>query len=91
MPTGEIPAVRRRIDATAEAACRRPGEIRSILNLSIRIDPDAEPQPRDHRFGQARGKPTMGLPDLPDCPRPRRWSSAVTVAEVETVHGRLPD
>jgi alkanesulfonate monooxygenase SsuD/methylene tetrahydromethanopterin reductase-like flavin-dependent oxidoreductase (luciferase family) len=62
MPTGEIPAVRCRIDAAAEAAGRRPGEIRGILNVSIRIDPDAEPQPRDHRFGQARGKPAMGPP-----------------------------
>jgi alkanesulfonate monooxygenase SsuD/methylene tetrahydromethanopterin reductase-like flavin-dependent oxidoreductase (luciferase family) len=43
MPTGEIPAVQRRIDAAAEAVGRRPGEIRGILNVSIRIDPDAEP------------------------------------------------
>ena len=62
VPTGEIPAVRRRTGAAAEAAGRRPGEIRGILNVSIRIDPDAEPQPRDHRFGQARGKPAMGPP-----------------------------
>ena len=45
MPTGEIPAMRRRIDAAAEAAGRRPDEICGILNVSIRIDPDAEPQP----------------------------------------------
>lgn len=45
MPVEEIPAMRRRIDAAAEAAGRRPDEIRGILNLSIRIDPDAEPQP----------------------------------------------
>jgi alkanesulfonate monooxygenase SsuD/methylene tetrahydromethanopterin reductase-like flavin-dependent oxidoreductase (luciferase family) len=31
MPTGEIPAVQRRIDAAAEAVGRRPGEIRGIL------------------------------------------------------------
>jgi alkanesulfonate monooxygenase SsuD/methylene tetrahydromethanopterin reductase-like flavin-dependent oxidoreductase (luciferase family) len=60
MPTGEIPAVRRRIDAAAEAVGRWPGEIRGILNVSIRIDPAAEPQPRGHRSGQARGKPAMG-------------------------------
>ena len=44
MPTGEIPAMRRRIDAAAEAVGRRP-EIRGILNVSIRTDPDAEQQP----------------------------------------------
>jgi hypothetical protein len=45
MPVEEIPAMRHRIDAAAEAAGRRPDQIRSILNLSIRIDPDAQPQP----------------------------------------------
>ncbi len=45
MPVEEIPAMRRRIDAAAEAACRRPDQIRGILNLSIRVDPDAQPQP----------------------------------------------
>jgi alkanesulfonate monooxygenase SsuD/methylene tetrahydromethanopterin reductase-like flavin-dependent oxidoreductase (luciferase family) len=45
MPFEEIPAMRRRIDAAAEAAGRRPDEIRGILNVSIRIDPDAQPQP----------------------------------------------
>jgi alkanesulfonate monooxygenase SsuD/methylene tetrahydromethanopterin reductase-like flavin-dependent oxidoreductase (luciferase family) len=45
MPVEEIPAMRRRIDAAAEAAGRRPDEIRGILNVSIRIDPDAQPQP----------------------------------------------
>jgi alkanesulfonate monooxygenase SsuD/methylene tetrahydromethanopterin reductase-like flavin-dependent oxidoreductase (luciferase family) len=45
MPVQEIPAMRRRIDAAAEAAGRRPDEIRSILNVSIRIDPDVQPQP----------------------------------------------
>jgi alkanesulfonate monooxygenase SsuD/methylene tetrahydromethanopterin reductase-like flavin-dependent oxidoreductase (luciferase family) len=44
MPTEEIPAMRHRIDAAAQAAGRRPDQIRSILNLSIRIDPDAQPQ-----------------------------------------------
>ena len=39
MPTGEIPAMRRRIDAAAEAVGRRPDEICGILNVSIRIDP----------------------------------------------------
>lgn len=43
-PTEEFPAMRRRIDAAAEAAGRPPEEIRSILNLNIRIDPDAQPQ-----------------------------------------------
>ncbi|HUY44917.1 MAG TPA: LLM class flavin-dependent oxidoreductase [Streptosporangiaceae bacterium] len=44
MPTEEFPAMRHRIDAAAEAAGRRPDEIRSILNLSIHIDPYAQPQ-----------------------------------------------
>lgn len=45
MPVEEIPAMRRRIDNAAEAAGRRPEDIRSILNVSIRIDPGAQPQP----------------------------------------------
>jgi alkanesulfonate monooxygenase SsuD/methylene tetrahydromethanopterin reductase-like flavin-dependent oxidoreductase (luciferase family) len=45
MPAEQIPAMRRRIDAAAEAAGRRPDQIRGILNLNIRIDPDAQPQP----------------------------------------------
>jgi alkanesulfonate monooxygenase SsuD/methylene tetrahydromethanopterin reductase-like flavin-dependent oxidoreductase (luciferase family) len=45
MPVEEIPAMRRRIDAAAEAAGRRQEEIRGIFNVSIRIDPDAGPQP----------------------------------------------
>lgn len=45
MPTEQIPAMRHRIDAAAEAAGRRPDDIRSILNLSIRIDPDAQLRP----------------------------------------------
>ena len=44
MPTEESPAMRARIDAAAEAAGRDPAQIRSILNLNIRIDP-ADPQP----------------------------------------------
>jgi alkanesulfonate monooxygenase SsuD/methylene tetrahydromethanopterin reductase-like flavin-dependent oxidoreductase (luciferase family) len=44
-PVEEFPAMRRRIDAAAEAAGRRPEDIRGLLNLSIRIDPDAGPQP----------------------------------------------
>jgi alkanesulfonate monooxygenase SsuD/methylene tetrahydromethanopterin reductase-like flavin-dependent oxidoreductase (luciferase family) len=45
MPAEEIPAMRRRIDAAAEEAGRRPEEIRGILNMTIRINPDAQPQP----------------------------------------------
>jgi alkanesulfonate monooxygenase SsuD/methylene tetrahydromethanopterin reductase-like flavin-dependent oxidoreductase (luciferase family) len=45
MPAEEIPAMRHRIDAAAEAAGRRPDDIRSILNVTIRIDPDAQPRP----------------------------------------------
>jgi alkanesulfonate monooxygenase SsuD/methylene tetrahydromethanopterin reductase-like flavin-dependent oxidoreductase (luciferase family) len=45
MPVEEIPAMRRRIDNAAEAAGRRPEEIRGILNVSIRFDPGAQPQP----------------------------------------------
>jgi alkanesulfonate monooxygenase SsuD/methylene tetrahydromethanopterin reductase-like flavin-dependent oxidoreductase (luciferase family) len=45
MPLDQIPAMRRRIDAAAEAAGRRPGEIRGVLNLSVRIDPAAGPGP----------------------------------------------
>jgi alkanesulfonate monooxygenase SsuD/methylene tetrahydromethanopterin reductase-like flavin-dependent oxidoreductase (luciferase family) len=44
MPAEEIPAMRRRIDAAAEAAGRAPEQIRSLLNLNIRLDPGAEPQ-----------------------------------------------
>src|SRR5215469_15298228 len=44
-PIDEFPAMRRRIDAAAEAAGRRPDNIRSILNVGIRIGPDAKPQP----------------------------------------------
>jgi alkanesulfonate monooxygenase SsuD/methylene tetrahydromethanopterin reductase-like flavin-dependent oxidoreductase (luciferase family) len=45
MPIEELPAMRRRIDTAAEAAGRRPDDIRGILNASIRIDADAQPQP----------------------------------------------
>ena len=44
MPIEEIPAMRRCIDAAAEAVGRDPAQIRSILNLNIRLDPTAEPQ-----------------------------------------------
>jgi alkanesulfonate monooxygenase SsuD/methylene tetrahydromethanopterin reductase-like flavin-dependent oxidoreductase (luciferase family) len=44
-PAKEFPAMRRRIDAAAEAAGRHPAEIRGVLNLNARIDPDTEPQP----------------------------------------------
>lgn len=44
MPVDAIPAMRRRIDAAAEAAGRRPEDIRGILNVSVRIDPDAAPE-----------------------------------------------
>jgi alkanesulfonate monooxygenase SsuD/methylene tetrahydromethanopterin reductase-like flavin-dependent oxidoreductase (luciferase family) len=43
-PTEEFPAMRHRIDVAAEAGGRRPAEIRSILNLEIRLGPAAEPQ-----------------------------------------------
>lgn len=45
MPIEDIPAMRRRIDAAAEAAGRDPGQIRSILNLNVRLDPGAAPDP----------------------------------------------
>jgi alkanesulfonate monooxygenase SsuD/methylene tetrahydromethanopterin reductase-like flavin-dependent oxidoreductase (luciferase family) len=45
VPAEQFPAMRRRIDAAAEAAGRRPDEIRGILNTSIHIDPDIMPQP----------------------------------------------
>jgi alkanesulfonate monooxygenase SsuD/methylene tetrahydromethanopterin reductase-like flavin-dependent oxidoreductase (luciferase family) len=45
MPVQEIPGMRDRIDAAAEAAGRRPDQIDGILNLGIRIDPRARPQP----------------------------------------------
>jgi alkanesulfonate monooxygenase SsuD/methylene tetrahydromethanopterin reductase-like flavin-dependent oxidoreductase (luciferase family) len=44
-PVEEFAAMRRRIDAAAEAAGRDPAQIRSILNLPIRLDATAEPQP----------------------------------------------
>lgn len=52
-PIDEFPAMRHRIDTAAEAAGRRPDEIRSILNLSIRIGPDAQPQ-QDAVTGSAK-------------------------------------
>ena len=45
MPTEDIPAMRHRIDAAAEAAGRHPQDVRGILNLGIRIDPGASPRP----------------------------------------------
>ncbi len=45
LPTEELPAMRRRIDAAAEAAGRSPDQIRSILNLAVNIDPAARRQP----------------------------------------------
>jgi alkanesulfonate monooxygenase SsuD/methylene tetrahydromethanopterin reductase-like flavin-dependent oxidoreductase (luciferase family) len=53
MPVAEIPAMRRRIDAAAEAAGRRPDQVRGILNVTVRIDPEARPQP-DGVAGSAR-------------------------------------
>ena len=44
MPLEEIPAMRRRIDAAADAAGRDPAEIISILNLTVRVDPEAKPR-----------------------------------------------
>lgn len=44
-PAAEFPAMRRRIDEAAQAAGRRPEEIRGILNLGISVDPGARPQP----------------------------------------------
>jgi len=43
-PTEEFSAMRRRIDEAARAAGRRPEDIRGILNLSIRVDHNAEPR-----------------------------------------------
>src|ERR1700761_8468505 len=44
-PVEEFTAMRRRIDAAAQAAGRRPESIRSILNLSVSIDADSGPRP----------------------------------------------
>ncbi len=62
VPAGEFPAMRRRIDAAAEAAGRHPADIRSILNLGVRIDPAARPQP-DTVAGSA-GQVVSQLRDL---------------------------
>jgi alkanesulfonate monooxygenase SsuD/methylene tetrahydromethanopterin reductase-like flavin-dependent oxidoreductase (luciferase family) len=62
MPIEEIPAMRRRIDTAAEAAGRDPAHIRSILNLPIRLDPTAGPQP-DLITGSAK-QVTAQLQDL---------------------------
>lgn len=51
-PVDEFPAMRRRIDAAAEAAGRRTEDIRSILNLGIDIGPHAQPQ-QDAAAGSA--------------------------------------
>ena len=53
VPAENFPALRHRIDVAAEAAGRSPGQIRGILNLSIRIDPGAQPRP-DSVTGSAR-------------------------------------
>jgi hypothetical protein len=67
----------RRIDAAAEAAGRRPCETCGILNLAIRIDPDAQPQP-DAVTGSARQVVSrlpdvlgLGFTGLTSCPAPR--------------------
>jgi alkanesulfonate monooxygenase SsuD/methylene tetrahydromethanopterin reductase-like flavin-dependent oxidoreductase (luciferase family) len=52
-PVEEFPAMRRRIDAAAEASGRRPDEIRGILNLNIRLGPDARQQ-QDAVTGSAK-------------------------------------
>jgi alkanesulfonate monooxygenase SsuD/methylene tetrahydromethanopterin reductase-like flavin-dependent oxidoreductase (luciferase family) len=44
-PVEEFTPMRHRIDAAAEAAGRDPAQIRSILNLGVRIDPTAAPDP----------------------------------------------
>jgi alkanesulfonate monooxygenase SsuD/methylene tetrahydromethanopterin reductase-like flavin-dependent oxidoreductase (luciferase family) len=44
-PVEEFAAMRRRIDAAAEAAGRRPEDIRGVLNVGLRIDPDSARQP----------------------------------------------
>jgi alkanesulfonate monooxygenase SsuD/methylene tetrahydromethanopterin reductase-like flavin-dependent oxidoreductase (luciferase family) len=44
-PAGEFTTMRRHIDTAAEAAGRDPAQIRSILNLAVRIDPAAPPRP----------------------------------------------
>jgi alkanesulfonate monooxygenase SsuD/methylene tetrahydromethanopterin reductase-like flavin-dependent oxidoreductase (luciferase family) len=45
MTVDDIPGMRHRIDAAALECGRQPQEIRSILNLGIRIHPDVQPQP----------------------------------------------
>jgi alkanesulfonate monooxygenase SsuD/methylene tetrahydromethanopterin reductase-like flavin-dependent oxidoreductase (luciferase family) len=52
-PVGEFTAMRRRIDAAAEAAGRRPEDVRGVLNLGVRIDPGAPLRP-DVVTGSAR-------------------------------------
>ena len=61
-PAEEFTAMRHRIDAAAEAAGRRPEDIRSVLNLGVRIDPTAAPQP-DVVTGSAKQVATQ-LQDL---------------------------
>jgi alkanesulfonate monooxygenase SsuD/methylene tetrahydromethanopterin reductase-like flavin-dependent oxidoreductase (luciferase family) len=53
VPAEQLPAMRRRIDAAAEAAGRDPDQIRGILNMTIRVDPGARPGP-DAVAGSAR-------------------------------------
>lgn len=51
-PVEEFPAMRRRIDEAALAAGRKPDDVRGILNLTLRLDPGAEPE-RDTVSGSA--------------------------------------
>jgi alkanesulfonate monooxygenase SsuD/methylene tetrahydromethanopterin reductase-like flavin-dependent oxidoreductase (luciferase family) len=62
MPVEQIPVMRRRIDAAAEAAGRRPDQIRGILNLTVRIGPDASPAP--HAIAGTAGQVVSQLRDL---------------------------
>jgi alkanesulfonate monooxygenase SsuD/methylene tetrahydromethanopterin reductase-like flavin-dependent oxidoreductase (luciferase family) len=61
-PVAEFPAMRRRIDAAAQAAGRRPDEVLGILNLNVSIDPGAPPE--DDRLTGSAGQVTDQLHDL---------------------------
>lgn len=87
-PPEQIPAMRHRIDAAADAAGRDTADIRGIYNVGVRLDPAASPQP-----GFLTGSPAqvidqlhhyleLGFTGVNFCPTgPGRTDQVVRIAE----------